>query len=138
MVLWALIALLLIRGAADVLAKESPATVRRPVARPATTWPDDRARAFAVGFARAYLTYDPRRPLSYQRGVARFMTPELVDATVPQFADRSDGQAVEQATVTAVEVADRDQAMVTVAVELKAGGRTSMTQPTRSQPPRAT
>ena len=58
-VLWCLVAVLLLRGAGDVLATPAPEPVR-VVQRAAAAWPDDQARAFAVGFARAYLSYSPR------------------------------------------------------------------------------
>jgi hypothetical protein len=105
--LWALIALLLLRGVGNVLASAPEPIVPRSAQRPAATWPDDRARAFAVGFASAYLTYDPLRPRSYARGIGRFMAPELVEAAVPQFAQRSRAQSVTQASVAGVETSSR-------------------------------
>ena len=54
----------------------------------AAGWPDDAARAFALGFARVYLSYEPERPAAYARAVERFVASELAASVVPQFAPR--------------------------------------------------
>jgi Conjugative transposon protein TcpC len=117
--LWALLALLLARGAADVLADEPSGTAsdRRPV-RSAAVWPDEQARAFAAGFARAYLSYSPRRRQRYVRGLGRFMAAELVAGAVPEFVGRGGDQLVEQAVPARSARVDADRAVITVAVGL--------------------
>jgi hypothetical protein len=68
-VLWCVVALLLVRGASDVLAGQEPPP-RAPESRAvAASWPGDEARAFAADFARAYLSYSPRHPASYARAL---------------------------------------------------------------------
>ena len=81
--LWCVVAVLLLRGAGDVLAtpeREPGPVVQR---RAPAAWPDDRARAFAVQFARAYLGFSPRRPEQSTRGVLAFAAPELAGSIVP-------------------------------------------------------
>ena len=46
-------------------------------------WPDERARAFAASFARAYLSYSPRGVSATCAGSRRFMAPELVAGACP-------------------------------------------------------
>ncbi len=113
--LWCLVALLLLRGASDVFATGEPQRAA-PAARPATaSWPDDQARAFAVDFARAYLTTSRRDPEQYSRGVLRFVSPELGDAIVPQLARRGQDEAVQDAMVAHSGRVDAGHALVTVA-----------------------
>ena len=40
-------------------------------------WPDDAARAFAVGFARAYLSWSPDHADEYARALAPFVSADL-------------------------------------------------------------
>jgi hypothetical protein len=115
--LWALIALLLVRGLVGVLGTDGPAVAVAPKRVVARVWPDEQARAFAAGFARAYLSYSPRRPKRYVRGLGRFMPAELVGAALPQFAGGRD-QLVAQAVAAGVARLDRDRALVTVLVGL--------------------
>ena len=115
---WALIALLLVRGVADVLASESPPGVVSGRRAAVAVWPDEQARAFAAGFARAYLSYSPRFPKRYVRGLRRFMAPELVGDAVPRFPRRGRDQLVAQAAVARVRRVDDEHALVTVAVGL--------------------
>jgi len=58
--LWLLVAMLLIRGAADVAAGRGNTSIVSGPARSVAPWPDDAARAFAVRFAWAYLGHSPR------------------------------------------------------------------------------
>lgn len=116
--LWALIALLLVRGAADVLASDGRPGPRPVAAERTALWPDERARAFAAGFARAFLSYSPKRPLRYVRGLRRFMAPELVQAAVPAFPKRAPDQLVAQTVVAGEREVGEDRASITVAVGL--------------------
>jgi hypothetical protein len=120
-VLWVFVAVLLIRGAADLFARERPAAAVRSVA-PASrvVWPNDEARAFAVEFARAYLDYSPREPERSAAAVRAFVAPELADSVVPQFARDAPAQSVGAAAVARSVVIDARHALVTVAVD---GGR---------------
>jgi len=71
--LWSVVALLLLRGANDVLAGDAPAPVTRESRTTALSWPDDEARAFAVDFTRAYLSYSPKSPDGYASSVRSFV-----------------------------------------------------------------
>jgi hypothetical protein len=118
--LWALVALLLVRGAAGVLASESPsrAVSAKRIGTAPAVWPDEEARAFAAGFARAYLSYSPWHPVRYLHGLERFMAPELAAAAVPRFAGQGSEQLVMQAVIARVARVDDDRALITVAVGL--------------------
>jgi hypothetical protein len=125
-VLWCLVAVLLLRGAGDVLAtpERTPAkAVKRAV--PVAAWPDDEARAFAVQFARAYLGYSPRRPEESARALSSLVAPELVSSIAPRFEQRDgDPVTVENALVAGVERIDGRQALVTVAAAVGSDGET--------------
>jgi hypothetical protein len=118
-VLWALIALLLVRGAADVIAGERSGTAseRGPLRSPAV-WPDEPARAFAASFARACLSFAPGRREQHARELARFMAPELAAAAMPELVGRGDGHTVVHAVSAGTTRLDADRALVTVAVAL--------------------
>jgi hypothetical protein len=118
--LWLFVAVLLIRGAADLFAREQPAAAVRGAPAVPVIWPDDEARAFAVDFARAYLSYSPREPERSAQAVRAFVAPELADLVVPQFAKDAPAQSVGAAGVARSAVIDARHALVTVAVE---GGR---------------
>jgi hypothetical protein len=114
--LWCVVAVLLLRGAADLLAVEQPAPVAREVQAPAPVWPDDQARAFAQDFARAYLTWPPR-------GLEHFVAPELQSSIVPELRERGPEQAVEAVTVARTASIDSRRALITVAATLESGTR---------------
>jgi Conjugative transposon protein TcpC len=122
-VLWCVLALLLVRGAADVLSTSRDVVPAAPVSRPAVAaWPDDRARAFAVGFARAYLSYSPRHPGRYARGLLPFVSPEVASQAVPRFAHRDSRQVVQDAVVAGAVSAGPGRALVTVAASVVGRG----------------
>jgi hypothetical protein len=113
MVLWCAVALLLVRGAADVLSSPRPAPVAREPRAAQVSWPDDEARTFALEFTRAYLGWTPRHPVRYAGALERFVAPELQRSIVPQErASRQDVQAVAVARTAAV---GAGRALVTVA-----------------------
>ena len=88
MVLWCVLALLLVRGGATCLLRRGAAR-REPGSRPVRRRGRMiAARAFAADFARAYLSWSPRHPDEYARGVARVRLAGARRAVVPQFARR--------------------------------------------------
>jgi hypothetical protein len=116
--LWALIALLLVRGTADVLAGErSDVTSEDRDAAAVAVWPDEQAQAFAASFARAYLSFAPGRREQHGRELARFMAPELAAAAMPEVVRRGE-QEVADAVPAGSTRLDADRALVTVAVGL--------------------
>jgi hypothetical protein len=118
-VLWLLVAVLLIRGLADVLEpRESAAVVAAPKAAPAA-WPDDDAKAFAAEFSRAYLTFSPKDPDASAEAIQAFAAPDLATTIAPEFGDDADAQAVSSATVARTVALDDRRALVTVAVTVE-------------------
>jgi hypothetical protein len=118
--LWVFVAVLLIRGAADLFEREPPAAAVRGAPAVPMAWPDDEARAFAVEFARAYLSYSPREPQRSAQALRSLVAPELADSVVPQFGEDAPAQSVDATGVARSAVIDARHALVTVAVE---GGR---------------
>jgi hypothetical protein len=116
-VLWCLVAVLLLRGANDVLASPAEEPVRAVQRSAPAAWPDDQARAFAVRFARAYMGYSPERP---SRELLSYAAPELAGSLLPRFDGRDpDPAPVRDAVVAGVERLDRDHALVTVSVSTR-------------------
>jgi len=103
--LWTVFGLLLVRGAGSVLAGPPKG---EPAARPAGLG-DPATSAFAVRFARAYLTG------ASSKGLAPLLAP---GTKVPPRGATVPGVEVEQAEVAGSEAADEGQAIVTVACEL--------------------
>jgi hypothetical protein len=119
-VLWCVVAVLLLRGAGDVLAapEREPVRVAQRDAEPA--WPDDEAKAFAVRFARAYLGYSPRHPSSE---LLAFVTPDVAGSLLPRYSRGDPRARVEDAVASRVERLDDGHALVTVAAITAAGTR---------------
>src|SRR3954447_14246430 len=75
--LWLLVVVLLLRGLAGVLDPRAQGRVVQAPRPASIAWPDDEARAFAAGFARAYLSFRPRHADQSARAVQAFTAPEL-------------------------------------------------------------
>ncbi|HEY1357044.1 MAG TPA: conjugal transfer protein [Thermoleophilaceae bacterium] len=113
----ALIALcLLAMCAAGVRATLAPAEPPGPPGRP-SAGVDQAAEAFAEGFARAYLSWDPARPELRERAVAKYLSDEL-DPTAGVEPARA--QDVRWTAVVGVRRRD-DRQVVTVAAETDSG-----------------
>ena len=125
-VLWCVVALLVVRGAGDVLGGDEPSPPAPGARATATLWPDDEARAFAVDFARAYLSYSPRHPDRYARGVLPFVSADVAGSIVPRFAHRDSRQVVQSAVVARTAASGDGRALVTVAATVV--GRTVSTR----------
>lgn len=156
--LWALVALLLIRGAADILGgPDQPRAA--PDARAgasAEAWPGSEARAFAADFARAYLTFDPERPEFHERATAGFLAGDLREGAaldLPQDPEDGEIQTVAQTNVARAQALDDQRALITVAATVtsktvttryltvpvardQAGGLVVYDYPSFSAPPR--
>ena len=123
-VLWLAVAFVLVRGVGVVLAGgERGARSSGARAAAVSSWPDDGARAFAVDFARAYLSFSPDDPDGYARRLAPFVSGELAGSVVPQFAEGGAARVVSTATVARAVVLDGSRALVTVAASDAAGTR---------------
>jgi hypothetical protein len=129
-VLWVALAVLLIRGLDDVLSSDRAASTPSPRRGAAVSdWPDDAAKAFAIGFVDAYLNWSPGQdPDSYARGLETFAAPELVADLAPRFDEPGhtaaqrprppQGVTVRSATVAGAVRLDDRRALVTVAATL--------------------
>lgn len=122
-VLWLCIGVVLVRGLGDVFGGSGAPARRAPHDVPGR-WPDDRARAFAVEFAHAYLSWQP--------GLKRWRRQHLTGLVVAdqQLRDRITGdpaprrqvgESVTQATVAATRRLSSERALVTVACVLSGG-----------------
>jgi hypothetical protein len=109
--LWACVALVLARGLGDIFGPGEDRLARPATAAEART-PDDRARAFAAGFARAYLRGDG--------SLRRYLLDALGARGVPE---RPTGEpvAVEATTVAAERRLSAGRLLITVACELAGG-----------------
>src|SRR3954447_24011096 len=74
-VLWLFVAVLLVRGAADLFERRQPAAALSAAPPAAAAWPDDGVGAFAADFARAYLSYSPRDPDASAAAIRSFVVP---------------------------------------------------------------
>jgi len=119
--LWLTIALLLARGAGDLLASEPLATRAGAQRAQEQRWPDDAARAFAVQFASVYLNQSPQAGSNvYAQRVAGFAAGEIAGELVPRVPAGGPGQSVRSATVAGVEPVDGRHALITVAAQISA------------------
>jgi Conjugative transposon protein TcpC len=115
--LWIAVVVVLVRGAADVLAGEptTPSTRVHHSARP--VWPDDAARSLAVEFASAYLTHTPGDEAG-ARQLTELASPELANELTPRLDPRTPRQAVRLASVSGAVAVDDRHALVTVAATI--------------------
>jgi Conjugative transposon protein TcpC len=107
-VLWCCVAVLLLRGAADLMRADTavPAAPEQPAA--ASAWPDDAAEAYAVEFARAYLTNSPR--------LEGFVGPDLLASIAPELPEDAKPLQIQTATVAESAAVDDGHALITIAV----------------------
>jgi hypothetical protein len=120
LLLWALVALLLVRGVSDVVARDRPAAVVRAGAVAPAAWPDAAAESFAADFARAYLSWSPQHPERYERAVAGFVSADVASAVAPTFGEEAPRQEVQATSVARVVRLDDRHALVTVAAAVAA------------------
>ena len=123
--LWAVVAFLLARGAGEVLAGSEPSPPAKLARSMAAGWPDDEARAFAVSFARAYLSSSPADPAAYARALAPFVSDQVAASVVPRFPRGGPTEVVQTASVARVARVDAGRALVTVAAAVASAGDVS-------------
>jgi hypothetical protein len=116
--LWLLVVVLLLRGLASVFEPREATSVVQPP-RPAPTWPDDDARAFAADFARAYLSYSPKHADASARTVQAFASAELASSIAPVYGERTLRQTVGSVMVARTARLDAHRALVTVAASVE-------------------
>lgn len=113
-VLWAVVALVAVRGVGDIVAGDEPAT-DRPV-RVAGGVVDGQARAFAISFVRSYLS-----PPGGGRPAAGFLADGLGDRAADSVPPRGPGAQVAWAMVVREASLGGSRALVTVAAFLADG-----------------
>jgi hypothetical protein len=119
MLLWAFLLLVVARGVGDVV---SDAEDERPSAlAPAAEFPGQPERAFAVRFARAYLTWQAGGGEPGERELDALLAATLRGRFERRLPSRGDAQSVIEATVAASEPISPDRALVTVACSLAGG-----------------
>lgn len=119
-VLWVCVVMVVVRGVGTIVGGRTPVVVKSGdgARRVLASWPDDEARAFAVGFARTYLTYSrsPSEQRAQARLLAGLMATGLSDQTTVIVPSRGSGTKVADATVAReVDLGD-SRALITVAV----------------------
>jgi hypothetical protein len=120
----------LARGVGDILADDP-----QPAARPATVraaaaqFPDGEARAFAIAFARSYLTVDPGRDERGAQRLSPFFSASLSDQATPVVSPRSPGAEVADATVAREVSLGESRALITVATFMRDGRTRYLTVP---------
>ena len=116
-VLWGALLLILVRGVGTILSGDPESTTRaQAVGSPSTqAFPDDEARAFAVQFARAYLTYTPEHPDYHELAVRPFLAAPLRENGALELPTRGPSQTVSAATVARAKALGGNRALVTVA-----------------------
>lgn len=123
--LWLALLLLLARGALALLAPAPRLSFPTPA--PSTgveTFPDEEARAFAAGFARAYLSFAPGREEEHIRGLAPYLASGLDQHAGLLLPEEGERQTVTDATVARIRPLAGERALITLALALQPGGRT--------------
>lgn len=114
--LWGILLLIFVRGIGTILSGDpESATKAQAGATTAQAFPDDEARAFAVQFARAYLTFTPEHPEYHDQSVRPFLAAPLREDGALALPVRGPTQTVSGATVARAQTIARDRALVTVA-----------------------
>lgn len=120
-VLWACVALVFVRGLAEIASGTNTSGAGARAARHALG--DDEARAFAVAFARSYLT------VPQPDGLERFFADGLRDRAMAIVSPHSPGVQVTQATVAREVSLGSSRALLTVAAWMSDGRLLYLTVP---------
>ncbi|MCA1699623.1 MAG: conjugal transfer protein [Actinobacteria bacterium] len=116
-VLWVFIAIVVARGLGAIFSgdPESLTQAQAEGALAAQTFPDDEARAYAVQFTRAFLTFTPAHPDYHELSVRPFLAAQLRESAALELPERGASQTVTAATVARAKLLGRNRALVTVA-----------------------
>lgn len=121
---WAVLAIVFARGLAGVIAGSQPPSQRVVQPAPAGSgFPNADADAFAVAFARAYLTVPAHGQVGWSRSVAPFLASGLSDRAAAALPRKSPGRQVAQATVARAASLGGARALITVACSFQDPGR---------------
>jgi hypothetical protein len=106
----------MVRGVASILGSDGDAQGRRPDSGAAArSFPDADAQAFAVSFARAYLTWAPGRQEWVAPALRPYLAPGLSEDAGLRVPERGPPQIVDEATVARTQAIDSRRGLVTVA-----------------------
>jgi Conjugative transposon protein TcpC len=116
-VLWVFIAIVVARGLGAIFRgdPESSTQAQAEGSPVAQTFPDDEARAYAVQFTRAFLTFTPAHPDYHELSVRPFLAAQLRESGALELPERGPSQTVTAATVARAKPLGRNRALVTVA-----------------------
>lgn len=116
-VLWVFVVIVFARGIGAIFSGD-PERLTRAQAGGSTVaqaFPDDEARAYAVQFTRAFLTFTPMHPEYHELSVRAFLAAQLRESGALELPERGPSQTVTAATVARVKALGRGRALVTVA-----------------------
>ncbi|MCA1680021.1 MAG: conjugal transfer protein [Actinobacteria bacterium] len=116
-VLWVSIAIVAARGLGAIFSGDAASSTQAQAegALAAQTFPDDEARAYAVQFTRAFLTFTPMHPEYHELSVRAFLAAQLRESAALELPERGPSQTVTAATVARAKALGRSRALVTVA-----------------------
>ena len=116
-VLWVFIAIVVERGLGAIFSGDRESSTQAQAEGPpaAQTFPDDEARAYAVQFTRAFLTFTPAHPDYHELSVRPFLAAPLRESGALELPERGPSQTVTAATVARAKSLARNRALVTVA-----------------------
>jgi hypothetical protein len=126
--LWACVAVVFVRGL-EAVASGPPAPRHSAGRVVAPGWPDEQAQAFAVAFARVYLTVSPNAPTARERAVAGFLSQGLSDQATVVVSPHSPGVAVAEAMVAREASLGGSRVLLTVAAFMSDGRTLYLTVP---------
>jgi hypothetical protein len=119
--LWAFVLLVFSRGLAELIRGPQSAQILTPSQASVAAFPDGEARAFAISFARRYLSILPGRERRRERELAPFFAEGIGERAAARIPFHGPSVSVSQATVAReLPIADR-QALVTVAASMNDG-----------------
>lgn len=127
--MWATVGLVFVRGLGAVAASSTHPVAAVIAKAPASRFPGADVEAFAVRFARVYLTWRPGHGGRRAAAVGSFFSGDLRDRAAAELPPRGPGQMVAQATVARSADLGSGRALLTVASELTDGRTVYLTVP---------
>ena len=115
---WAVLAIIFARGLSQIISPDEPIA---PTVLAEKSWPDAQSEAFALDFARTYLSFSgdgaaDRLTEDYNATVERYFTPDLRSdiATPAELPGHGVQQLYYSGEVTATQTVDSDHALITI------------------------
>jgi hypothetical protein len=120
-VLWAFVLLVFSRGLAELVRGPQRAQVSTPSQASTVAFPDEEARAFAISFARTYLSILPGRERRREQALEPFFAEGVGERAAARVPFHGPSVAVSQATVARELPVGNGRALVTVAASMNDG-----------------